>query len=78
MLQVTQINFCLLHAHLVTKYMLPILGTWSVICCLKKHDGRREKLLYFNVSYILNTKTKTNGWVEFSYSAFSFNDQYIL
>lgn len=37
--QVIEINFCLLHAHFVTKYMLSIARTWSVIFCGGKHAG---------------------------------------
>lgn len=39
MLQVMLINFCLLHAHVVTKYMSSIVRTCSVICCVGEQAG---------------------------------------
>lgn len=77
--QVTQINFCLLHAHIVTKYMLSIVRTWSVIYCGGKHAGLGKKLLYFNMMLHFKYKNKELmvKW-SFANSAVYFDHQYFL
>lgn len=77
--QVTQINFCLLHAHLVAKYMLSIERTWSVICCGGKHAGLGKRLLYFKM--MLHFKYKNKELMvkrSFANSALHFNHQFFF
>lgn len=55
-------------------YILSTVKTYSILCCVRKHAGLEEKLLYFNM---LDFKYK-NTWLKCSFpnSESSFNHQF--